>query len=59
MARIPLAVRDFGAFDASFVPNRVDMVRLDPRFNLGDDIWNAVQDAFGARNPPSSFALQV
>lgn len=34
-----LVVHDVGDFEASFVPNRRDFDRLDPRFRLPGDVW--------------------
>lgn len=34
-----LAVHDVGSFEASFVPCVADFSRLDPRFQLTDEIW--------------------
>lgn len=37
-----LAVRDVGAFEASFVPTVDDFDRLDPRFRLPREIWSRI-----------------
>jgi len=38
----PLLVHDVGSFEASFVPTRHDFFRLDARFRLSDDVWQAL-----------------
>jgi hypothetical protein len=38
----PLEVHRVGAFDASFVPSPDDFARLDPRFQLPTDVWDAL-----------------
>jgi hypothetical protein len=38
----PLEVHRVGAFDASFVPCPADFTRLDPRFRLPADVWDAL-----------------
>jgi hypothetical protein len=40
--RPPLVVHEVGSFEASFVPTRHDFSRLDPRFNLPDEVWQAL-----------------
>lgn len=42
-ARPRLVVHRVGAFEASFVPSRADMDRLDPRFRLPDAVWDALR----------------
>jgi hypothetical protein len=37
-----LAVHDVGAFEASFVPRVADFARLDPRFRLPQQAWDAL-----------------
>jgi hypothetical protein len=37
-----LVVHDVGFFEASFVPTRRDFSRLDQRFRLPDDVWQAL-----------------
>ncbi len=37
-----LVVHEVGTFEASFVPTRQDFSRLDPRFRLPDDVWQAL-----------------
>src|SRR5262245_35443864 len=39
-----LAVHDVGDFEASFVPSIADFSRLDPRFVLPKDVWNAIPE---------------
>jgi len=39
-----LVVHEVGSFEASFVPTRRDFSRLDPRFRLADDVWEALPD---------------
>lgn len=41
----PLAVRQVGAFEASFVPSSSDFGRLDPRFRLPPSLWRDVPEA--------------
>jgi hypothetical protein len=38
----PLVVHDVGAFEASFVPSLADFSRLDPRFALPAQTWDAL-----------------
>jgi hypothetical protein len=38
----PLAVREVGAYDASFVPSLADFERMDARFRLSDAIWESL-----------------
>ncbi len=38
----PLVVHEVGSFEASFVPTRHDFSRLDQRFRLPDDVWQAL-----------------
>lgn len=38
----PLPVERVGAFDASFVPSLADFPRLDPRFRLDPELWQAL-----------------
>jgi hypothetical protein len=38
----PLVVHDVGDFEASFVPTRADFDRLDVRFRLPGDVWDAL-----------------
>lgn len=38
----PLVVHDVGDFEASFVPTAADFHRLDPRFRLAPEIWEAL-----------------
>jgi hypothetical protein len=37
-----LVVHEVGSCEASFVPTRDDFSRLDPRFRLSDDVWQAL-----------------
>ena len=37
-----LVVHEVGSFEASFVPTRRDFSRLDQRFRLPDDVWQAL-----------------
>jgi hypothetical protein len=39
----PLQVHDVGDFQASFVPSREDLDRLDPRFTLPKDVWSQLR----------------
>lgn len=41
-ADLTLKVHRVGSFIASFVPSRADFTRLDDRFRLSDDIWDAL-----------------
>ncbi len=41
-AASPLRVHEVGSFEASFVPTRHDFSRLDARFRLPDDVWQAL-----------------
>ena len=38
----PLVIHKVGCFEASFVPTRQDFARLDQRFRLPDDVWQAL-----------------
>jgi hypothetical protein len=38
----PLVVHEVGCFEASFVPTRDDFSRLDQRFRLSDEVWQAL-----------------
>ena len=38
-ATFSLMVHDVGSFEASFVPQKADFSRLDPRFQLDDTVW--------------------
>jgi hypothetical protein len=38
----PLVVHDVGAFEASFVPRALDFDRLDARFRLPSQVWDAL-----------------
>ena len=40
----PLPVHQVGDFEASYVPQLVDFKRLDPRFQLPDNVWAAMPD---------------
>jgi hypothetical protein len=42
LAPASLKVHDVGSFEASFVPRQNDFARLDPRFTLPNDAWNAL-----------------
>jgi hypothetical protein len=37
-----LRVHDVGSFEASFVPRRADLDRLDPRFRLPESVWRSL-----------------
>ena len=39
----PLAVQQVGSFIASYVPTRADFDRLDPRFRVPDELFDAAQ----------------
>ena len=39
-----LVVHEVGAFEASFVPTIADFSRLDPRFQLPEQVWNQLPD---------------
>lgn len=41
-AAVPLPVVDVGAFEASFVPSVKDFARLDARFRLPENTWDAL-----------------
>ena len=40
--KAPLVVHEVGCYEASFVPTRDDFSRLDQRFRLSDDVWQAL-----------------
>jgi hypothetical protein len=42
--RSRLAVHEVGGFEASYVPTRGEFGRLDPRFRLADEVWEALPD---------------
>jgi hypothetical protein len=55
-----LVVHDVGDFEASFVPSQRDFFRLDARFRLPDDVWEALPSyadwgfcVFKLKAPPS------
>ena len=40
LGKPPLQIQEVGSFEASFVPNKGDFIRLDERFHLPHDIWH-------------------
>src|SRR5690606_14273302 len=37
-----LVVHRVGSFEASYVPSRAEFARLDPRFRMSDEVWDAL-----------------